>query len=127
MLFPWAAAAVAPPAELPVGAFAGPAGEAGSAFASAGAGAPEAVGVAAEGTFDGSAVAAGCAVAGAGEDDDAEAGGVAAAPADVPPRLVTYETRAFISAAFTVSATMPAAFIFAVGAFRSAVNLAGGY
>jgi hypothetical protein len=71
-------------------------------------------------------VVAGSAFAGAGEDG-AEAGGVAAAPADAPPRLVTYETRAFISAAFTVSATMPAALIFAVGVFRTAVNLAGGY
>ena len=40
------------------------------------------------GTFDAPAVAAGFALAGAGEDDP-EAGGVAAEPADVPPRLVT--------------------------------------
>lgn len=125
---PWAAAVVAPPAEPPVDAFDAPAVAAG--FAVAGAGKDddaEAGGVAAEATFDGSAVAAGFAVAGADEDDDAEAGGVAAAGADVPPRLVTYETKAFISAAFTVSATMPAAFIFAVGAFRTVVSLAGGY
>jgi hypothetical protein len=127
MVFPWEAAVVAPPAELPVGVLDGSAVAAG--FAGAGAGEDddaEAAGVAAEATFDGSAVAAGFAVAGAGEDD-AEAGGVAAEPADVPPRLVTYETRAFKSAAFTVRATMPAAFILAVGAFRSAVSLAGGY
>jgi hypothetical protein len=78
------------------------------------------------GTFDGSAVSAGFAVVDA-DEDEAEAGGVVAEPADVPPRLVTYETRAFKSAAFTVRATMPAAFILAVGAFRSAVSLAGGY
>ena len=96
MLFPWAAPVVAPPVELPVDAFAGPAGAAGSAFADAG-------------------------------EDEAAAVGVAAEPADVPPRLVTYETRAFKSVAFTVRATMPAAFILAVGAFRSAVSLAGGY
>jgi hypothetical protein len=127
MLFPWAAAVVELPAELPVGAFDGSAVAAG--FAVAGAGEDddaEAGGVGAEATFDGSAVAAGFAVADAGEDE-AEAVGVCAEPADVPPRLVTYETRAFISAAFTVRATMPAAFILAVGAFRSAVNLAGGY
>jgi hypothetical protein len=77
------------------------------------------------GTFDASAVAVGSALAAAGEDEP-EAGGVAA-EADAPPRLVTYATRDFISAALKVRGTMPADFILAVGAFRTAVNFAGGY
>ncbi|HUY13403.1 MAG TPA: hypothetical protein VMX16_07210 [Terriglobia bacterium] len=44
--------------------------------------------VAVEAAFDGPAVAAGFALAGADEDDP-EAGGAAAEAADVPPRLVT--------------------------------------
>ena len=78
------------------------------------------------GAFVGPAVAVGSVLAVAGEDDRA-AGGVAAKAAGVLPRLLTYETRAFISAAFNVNGTMPAAFILAVGAFRTAVNRAGGY
>jgi hypothetical protein len=60
--------------------------------------------------FDRPAVAAGSATTGTGEGDPA-AGGVSAEAADAPPRLLTYETKAFISAAFTLSETMPAAFI----------------
>jgi hypothetical protein len=51
-----------------------------------------------------------------------EAGGAAAEATDVPPRLVTYETKDFISAAFKVSGTMPAAFMAEVGVFRITVN-----
>jgi len=66
--------------------------------------------------------------AAAGADGvDAAAGAVAAGAADLPPRPSTYETRAFISAAFTLTGTMPAAFIWAVGVFRTAVSFAGGY
>ena len=119
MLFPLAASA--PPAGLPVPAFAGPPAAAGFAGAGAGEDDPAAGGGAAEATFDGSAPAADVAGAGAGEDD-AATGGVAAEAPDVPPRLVTYVTSAPISAAFNVSGTMPAAFILALGAFRSAVN-----
>ncbi len=77
-------------------------------------------------SFDGAAAAAGFAGAGAGKDD-AEAGGVAAVAVDVPPRLVIYVTSAPISTAIKVSGTISAAFILALGAFKSAVNLAGGY
>jgi hypothetical protein len=56
-----------------------------------------------------------------------EAGGAAAEATEVPPRLARYDTRPFISAAFRVNATMPAAFIPAVGAFKSAASWAGGY
>ena len=66
-----------------------------------------------DGAFDGPA--------GAGEDD-AAAGVSAAEVADAPPRLLTYETRASISAGFTLNATMPADFMAGVGAFRIAVN-----
>ena len=122
---PWADV-VASPAEFPAATFEGSRAAAGSAFAGAGEGATaEAGGEAADATFDVSTGAAGAAFAGPGAVDP-EAFGLAAA-VDVPPRPVTYETRAFISAAFTVKATMPAAFIPAVGAFRTAVNLAGGY
>jgi hypothetical protein len=73
------------------------------------------------GAFDGAAVVGASAGGGAGEDEPA-AGGIGAEAAGVPPRLLTYETRASISAAFIASGTMPAAFIWAVGAFRTAVN-----
>jgi hypothetical protein len=121
---PFPSVALAPPAGLAAGAFNGSAGAAGCVLAGAGEDAAEA-GVA-EASFDGSAVAVGSTLAEEVEDF-AEAGGVAAELADAPPRMVRYETRAFISAAFTVRATMPPAFIFAVGAFRTAVSFAGGY
>ena len=103
---PFPLAAVASPAELPGPAFDGPA------------------------VATGFAVVAGTAVdAGEAGVTAAEAGvaapepGVAAAEATaVPPRLVKYDTRPFISAAFNVNATMPAAFILAVGAVRSAAS-----
>lgn len=80
--------AVAPLAELAVTAFDGSAVAAAAALAGAGEDAAEA-GVAAEASFDGAAAAVGAALAGAVEDAP-EAGGVAAAElADVPPRLVT--------------------------------------
>ena len=78
------------------------------------------------GAFDVDAVAAVPAAAGA-DGVDAAARAVAAGAADLPPRPSTYETRAFISAAFTLTGTMPAAFIWAVGVFRTAVSFAGGY
>jgi hypothetical protein len=56
-----------------------------------------------------------------------EAGEAAAEATEVPPRLARYDTRPFISAAFKVNGTMPAAFIPAVGAFKSAASWAGGY
>ena len=59
--------------------------------------------------------------AGAGEGGPADGGAAAGAP-DVPPRLVTYETSAPISAAFTLRGTMPAAFIWVVGTFRTVVS-----
>jgi hypothetical protein len=77
MLFPWAA--VASPAELPVGAFDGPAVATGSALAGASDDDPETGAAAAEVAFD--------APAGTVEADP-EIGGVAAEAADVPPRLV---------------------------------------
>ena len=78
------------------------------------------------GAFDGAAVADGSVLVAAGEDD-LGAGGEAAEATGVPPRLLTYETRASISAALSVKGTMPAVFIWAVGAFKTAVNCAGGY
>jgi hypothetical protein len=122
---PFPSVALAPPAGLAVVAFDGSAVAADCVLAGAGEDAAGA-GVAAEASFEGSAVAVGFTLAEELEDF-VEAGGVAAELADAPPRPVTYETRAFISAAFTVRATMPPAFIFAVGAFRSAVSFAGGY
>ena len=121
---PFPPVALALPAGLAVVAFDGSAVAAGCVLAGAGEDAAEA-GVA-EASFDGSAVAVGSTLAEEVEDF-VEAGGVAAELADAPPRLVTYETRAFISAAFKVRGTIPAAFIAALGAFRTAVNLAGGY
>jgi hypothetical protein len=72
------------------------------------------------GAFAGPDVAAGSVLAVAGEDDPA-AGAAAAGATDVPPTLLTYETRASMSAEFRLSGTMPAAFIFTVGPFRTAV------
>jgi hypothetical protein len=71
------------------------------------------------------AVAPGAALSGAGVEAP-EAGGAAAEAAEVPPRLARCDTRPFISAVFKVNATMPAAFILAVGAFKSAASWAGG-
>lgn len=78
------------------------------------------------GAFDGPDVATDSVLVAAGEDDPG-AGGEAAEAAAVSPRLLTYETTAFISEAFTFSGTMPEAFIWAVGAFKTAVNWSGGY
>jgi hypothetical protein len=110
MPFPWAA--VASPAELPGPVFDGPAVAAAFAGAGAGVDAPEPGVVTAEGSV--AASEAGVA--------SAETGVATAVAPAVPPKLVKYETRPFISAAFNVNATMPAAFILAVGALRSAVN-----
>ena len=74
-------------AELPAGAFDGVAVAAGSALAGAGEADSEAGGAVAAAAFGGAAVAPGSALAGAGEADP-EAGGAVAA-ADVPPRLLT--------------------------------------
>jgi hypothetical protein len=73
------------------------------------------------GAFGGAAVAEGSGL-GDADDDEPAAGGVAAEAAGIPPRLLTKETRASISAAFSVKGTMPAVFIWAVGAFKIAVN-----
>ena len=78
------------------------------------------------GAFDGADVADGSVLVAAGEDDPG-AGGEAAEATGAPPRLLTYETRASISAALTFSETMPAAFIWAVGAVKTVVNCADGY
>ncbi len=86
MAFPWVA--VAPPAELPVGAFDAPAVVAGSVLAGAGEADPGSGWCRCRGGFDGAAVAAAPSLAGTGGDGP-EAGGVAAEPADVPPKLVT--------------------------------------
>ena len=109
---PFPLAAVASPAELPGPAFDGPAVATGFAVAGIGVDAGEAGVVAAE---------AGVAAAETGVAAP-EPGVAAAEPTAVPPRLVKYDTRSFISAAFNVNATMPAAFILAVGAVRSAAS-----
>ena len=84
---PFPAAAVAAPAALPVVVFDGAAVAAGSALADAGEVDPAAGGAAAEAAFGASVVAAAFALAGAAGDEPAAGG--AAAEADVPPRLVT--------------------------------------
>jgi hypothetical protein len=73
------------------------------------------------GAFDGAAVAEGSAL-GMTDADEPASEGFAAGAIGAPPMLLTYETRAFMSAAFTVSGTMPAAFIWAVGAFNTVIN-----
>ena len=75
-------------AGLPVGAFAGAAVAAGCALAGAGEGDPAAGGVPAVAAFGGPAAAGGVSLAAAGTDAPAAAG-VAGEAGGVPPRLVT--------------------------------------
>ena len=57
-----------------------------------------------------------------GREDDPVAGTTVTDEADVPPRLLRYETKASISPGTTLNATIPADFIAGVGVFKIAVN-----